>query len=200
MSKTPTFQYERALLAQGYQTIVGVDEVGCGALAGPVFAGAVVLPLRSSLGSLRDSKLLSQKQREILYPLITERATAWAVASASVEEIFEIGIRQATFLAMRRAVQQIRAAEVLLVDAWKIPQVDLPQINVIRGDRQIKSIAAASVVAKVTRDRLMATYAEQFPVYGFEKHKGYGTASHRLAIQQHGPCLIHRLGYKLFQS
>ncbi len=186
------------LIAQGFHLIVGVDEAGCGALAGPVCAGAVVLSLDSRLGGLRDSKLLSLAQREALYPLITKRAIAWAVGAASVEEIAELNIRGATFLAMRRAIEQIHDADVLLVDAWKIPGIDLPQYNIIKGDRLIKSIAAASIIAKVTRDHLMTTYAEQFPKYGFEIHKGYGTALHQRMIAEFGPCPIHRLGYKTF--
>lgn len=199
MSKqNPTFKYERELMAKGFRVIVGVDEAGCGALAGPVCAGAVVLPIGSRLGLLRDSKLLSPKQRDGLYDLIVERAERFAVGMASVEEITALNIRQATFLAMRRAVAQIEGAQTLLVDAWKIPGVDLPQQGVIHGDRLIKSIAAASIIAKVARDRLMCEYAARFPLYGFDVHKGYGTALHHRAIAEFGPCPIHRLGYKTF--
>lgn len=200
VAKTPNFQQERELKSQGFEMIVGVDEVGCGALAGPVCAGAVVLPLTSRLGSLKESKLLSPSQREQLYELITERATAWAVGFASVEEIATYNVRGATFLAMRRAIEQIPEPQVLLVDAWKIPGVMLPQRNIVRGDLQIKSIAAASVIAKVTRDRLMEEYHLQFPVYRFDVHKGYATKRHRLAIETHGPCEIHRLTYKMFRA
>lgn len=200
MSKqNPTFKYERELIAKGFRMIVGVDEAGCGALAGPVCAGAVVLPLDSRLGALRDSKLLSPKQRDCLYELIKECAIAWAVGLASVEEIAELNIRGATYVAMRRAVEHIAQAEVLLVDAWKIPGVDLPQFNIVRGDLKIKSIAAASVMAKVTRDRLMCDYHVQFPLYHFDVHKGYATQLHRERIAAYGPCPIHRLTYKTFQ-
>jgi len=199
MSKIPTFFHERQLFAQGYRVIVGVDEVGCGALAGPVLAGAVVLPFDSRLGAIRDSKMLSAQQREKLSEQIVTCASFWAIGSASVEEITQLNVRQASLLAMRRAVEQISNADFVLVDAWKIPGVDLPQRNIIRGDVQIKSIAAASIIAKVTRDRLMRIYAEQFPQYGFNVHKGYATERHRTAINQHGPCPIHRIGYKLFQ-
>jgi ribonuclease HII len=200
MSKIPTFQYERMLIAQGFRMIVGVDEAGCGALAGPVSAGAVVLPLNSRLGALRDSKLLSPEQRDVLYPLIIKKAIAWAVGIASVEEIAQFNIRGATFLAMRRAVAQIEGTQVLLVDAWKIPAIDLPQYNIVRGDLLIKSIAAASVVAKVTRDRMMRELHDQYPDYRFDMHKGYGTDFHRRAIETYGPCPIHRLSYKIFEA
>jgi len=196
----PTFRFERELFAQGYKMIVGVDEAGCGALAGPVVAGAVIFPLDSRIGDVRDSKLLTEKIREELYPLIIDRSVAWAVGSASVEEIFEMGIRQANYLAMRRAVEMIAEADYALVDAWTIPHLRIPQRGIIRGDRHVKSIAAASVIAKVTRDRQMVRFHEHYPEYGFMKHKGYGTKEHLEAIAVHGPCSIHRLGYKPFQS
>lgn len=198
--RNPTFQIERELQAQGYQVIVGVDEAGCGALAGPVVAGAVVLPLSSRLGLLRDSKLLNPRQRATLFELICERATAFATGLASVEEIAELGIRPANLLAMRRAVDQIRDADFVLVDAWTIPGISIPQRGIIRGDLTIKSIAAGSIIAKVTRDRIMVEFARQYPEYGFEEHKGYGTAAHKAAIKCHGPCLIHRLGWRPFQT
>ncbi len=198
--KTPNFQYERELFSQGYRMIVGVDEAGCGALAGPVCAGAVVLPISSRIGLLRDSKLLSPSQRETLFGLVTARAVAWAVGMASVEEISRLNIRAATFLAMQRAISRIPDAQALLVDAWTIPGISLPQKGIVHGDRLIKSIAAASIVAKVTRDRLMDEYHTHFPVYGFHKHKGYGTKEHRRAIEQYGPCTIHRLTYKTFHQ
>ncbi len=199
MRAIPSFAYERALFAQGFRLIVGVDEVGCGALAGPVMAGAVVLPIDSRLGGIKDSKLLSEKQREDLYPRILDRAQAWAIGSASVEEITALGLRPATLLAMRRAVEQIANADFVLVDAWTIPQVVVPQRGVTRGDRKIKSIAAASIIAKVTRDRLMKELAQQYPEYGFDVHKGYGTKMHRATIVKYGPCEIHRLGYEMFR-
>lgn len=196
----PTFHRERELAKEGFCMVVGVDEVGSGALAGPVFAGAVVLPTRSRLGGIRDSKLLSITTREALYPLILERSAAWAVGSASVEEIHEVGIRQATLLAMRRAVEQISQADYVLVDAWTIPGISLPQNGIVRGDRTVKSIAAASIVAKVQRDQYMTEQSEVYPAYGFAVHKGYATAAHRLAIKEHGPCPIHRMGYKTFRQ
>ncbi|HLD21073.1 MAG TPA: ribonuclease HII [Patescibacteria group bacterium] len=210
----PTFKIERELLAQGFQRIVGVDEAGCGALAGPVVAAAVILPVDSRIGALRDSKLLGERRREELYSLIIERAVAWSVGMASVEEIARLNIRGANLLAMRRAVEamddqlcpigqnrsdsSIRFIDYVLVDAWTIPGVMVPQRGIIRGDLKVKSIAAASVIAKVTRDRLMVELAREFPVYGFEVHKGYATNVHRTAIALHGPCPHHRLSYKTF--
>ncbi|MBM5789856.1 ribonuclease HII [Candidatus Parcubacteria bacterium] len=193
--KNPTFSHERALIAEGFHVIVGVDEVGCGALAGPVCAGAVVLPTDSHIGALRDSKLLSPHLRETLYGVIVARAAAWAVGWASVEEIAVRNIRGATLLAMRRAVEQIQEAQFLLVDAWTIPNIAVPQRGIVRGDRTVKSIAAASILAKVTRDRLMRDCHEQYPLYGFDEHKGYGTQNHRRAIALYGPCAIHRKGW-----
>lgn len=194
----PTFKMERELLSQGYRRIVGVDEAGCGALAGPVVAAAVILPMDSRIGGIRDSKLLGQRRREELYPVIVERAVAWAVGVASVDEIAMLNIRGANLLAMRRAVEAIESAEYVLVDAWTIPGIIIPQRGIVRGDLTVKSIAAASIIAKVTRDRLMAELAQEFPQYGFQTHKGYGTKAHREAITEYGPCPHHRLTYKTF--
>ncbi|NQV90461.1 ribonuclease HII [Candidatus Uhrbacteria bacterium] len=194
----PTFKIERELLTQGYRRIVGVDEAGCGALAGPVVAAAVILPLDSRIGEIQDSKLMNERRREELYPLIVERALAWAVGTASVEEITKLNIRVANLLAMRRAVEEIEDVDYALVDAWTIPGISTPQRGIIKGDRTVKSIAAASVIAKVTRDRIMRELATEFPQYGFEIHKGYGTKIHKEAIVKYGPCLHHRLTYKTF--
>jgi ribonuclease HII len=206
----PTFKIERELQAQGYERIVGVDEAGCGALAGPVVAAAVILPVDSRIGALRDSKLLDERRREELYPLIVERAVAYGVGIASVEEIAQLNIRGANLLAMRRAVEAVEkqycpighncfssrdSIDYVLVDAWTIPGITMPQRGIIRGDRMVKSIAAASVIAKVTRDRLMVQLAVEFPEYGFEVHKGYGTKKHQQAIQLYGPCAYHRLSF-----
>jgi ribonuclease HII len=188
----PSFAVERLLLAQGFERIVGVDEAGCGALAGPVVAAAVILPIDSRLGSVRDSKLLNERRREELYSLIIERVVAWSIGVSSVEEIASLNIRGANLLAMRRAVEGIEQAEYALVDAWTIPGIEIPQRGIIHGDRLVKSIAAASIIAKVTRDRLMRDLAVQYPMYGFEIHKGYGTKKHREAIIVHGPCPHHR--------
>ncbi len=194
----PTFDTETELISSGYTAIVGIDEAGCGALAGPVVAGAVLLEPGIELDGCRDSKLMSEKQREEMYGAVTMKSRAWAFGQASVEEIFKIGIRPATYLAMRRALEQIENADFALVDAWTIPDVAVHQRGVIKGDQKILSIAAASIIAKVTRDRMMMKYSEQFPEYEFGAHKGYGTKAHRDAIKEHGPCPIHRLGYKTF--
>ena len=198
--KSPTFKEERALLDAGYTAIVGVDEAGCGALAGPVVAAAVIFPLNSRLGKVKDSKLLSPEVRDELYSLIMCKAEAIGVAQASVDEISELNIRQATFLAMRRAIDQISNVDYVLVDGWMLPDLILPQKRIIKGDRTVKSIAAASIIAKVTRDKMMVKYAEEFPEYGFDRHKGYGTKIHQDAIQEHGACNIHRTTFKPFHQ
>ncbi len=194
--QSPTFQHERELLGLGYTAIVGVDEVGAGALAGPVMAGAVILPLDSGLALIRDSKLLSARQREMLFDQIIDRCTAYAIGSASVEEISAINIRQASMLAMRRAIEAIVNVDYALVDAWTIPELGVPQRSIIRGDQSVKSIAAASIIAKVTRDKLMCELAVDYPEYGFDQHKGYGTKVHREALKTHGPCPVHRMSFR----
>lgn len=192
------YAYELDARKQGFLCIAGVDEAGCGALAGPVLAGAVVLPLEFELETVQDSKQLTPKMREKAFRLIQSSALAWATGQASVEEIERMNIRQATFLAMRRALERIGHIDFVLVDAWTIPAIPYPQKAIIRGDQIVKSISAASIMAKVTRDRLMEAYHSTFPVYGFDKHKGYGTLSHRKAIKEFGPCEIHRKTYKTF--
>ncbi len=194
--QNPTFYHERELISLGYTAIVGVDEVGAGALAGPVVAAAVILPLDSRLGLIRDSKLLSARQREGLFEKICALSAGWAIGSASVDEIHALNIRRAGLLAMRRAVGGVSQADFALVDAWKIPEIEIPQRSIIRGDRSVKSIAAASIVAKVYRDRLMRNLAKEHPKYGFDEHKGYGTRAHRDALKTHGPCSHHRMGFR----
>jgi ribonuclease HII len=196
----PTFCFEKEITQKGYKYIIGVDEAGCGALAGPVVAGAVLLPHDEKLfAELNDSKKLSKQKREELYKLIKAEAVAWGVGQATVTEIESVNIRQATYLAMRRAVAEIPQAEFVLVDAWQIPELSLPQKNIIKGDTKVFSIAAASIIAKVTRDWIMEEYAIRYPQYEFAKHKGYGTKVHREAISLHGACPIHRKTYKTFQ-
>lgn len=197
--KNPTFHFERDLAALGYKAVVGVDEVGCGALAGPVVAGAVILQMPFRLAGMRDSKLLTPLARERLSGEIKKQARAYAVGEASVEEINKLGIRRATFLAMRRALEKIGEIDFVLVDAWQIPGIPFQQKGIIRGDRLIKSIAAASIVAKVYRDALMSRLAGDFPQYGFDDHKGYSTKSHLAAIKEHGPCCHHRTSWHCFQ-
>lgn len=240
--RPPTFHHERELVAAGYLPI-GVDEAGCGCLAGPVVAAACHLPLDSRIGLIRDSKLLSASQRERLLVELRDCGAVWAAGSASVEEIDRVNIRQATYLAMRRAVQALiqpvslrgtrRARSLVslgtgsaisnsvhkprdchvgpiaigpprndtgsayaLIDAWTIPNLPIPQRGIIHGDRLVKSIAAASIIAKVTRDQMMDELDAQFPQYGLKAHRGYATVAHREAIRKYGHSVIHRLTFR----
>jgi ribonuclease HII len=192
----PTFIEERALLAEGYSLVAGLDEAGCGCWAGPVFAGAVILPLDSRIGLVRDSKTLSLAQRERAADEIKQKAAAWAVGTASAEEIDRLNIRRAAALAMRRAVDGLAVRpQFVLVDAFKIPEIDLPQKNIVKGDLKVKSIAAASVICKVARDLHMHELDARYPGYGFAAHKGYGTKVHQEALRRLGPCAEHRKSY-----
>ena len=176
--------------------ICGIDEAGRGPLAGPVVAGAVVLKKDAQILYLNDSKKLSEKRREELYLEIQEKAVSWAVGIAGPERIDEINILQATYEAMREAVSKLSVPpDILLNDAVTIPGLDTPQVSIIKGDAKSLSIAAASVMAKVTRDHMMAQYGELYPQYGFAKHKGYGTAVHIAALKEFGPCPIHRRSF-----
>lgn len=178
---------------QSYQAICGIDEAGRGPLAGPVVAGAVILPEDCEILYLNDSKKLSEAKREQLYEEIQEKALAWAVGIVSPERIDEINILQATYEAMRQAVSQLMPApDLLLVDAVHIPEVSQKQVGIIKGDAKSVSIAAASIMAKVTRDHLMLQMDDLYPEYGFASHKGYGSQAHIAAIRQYGPCPIHR--------
>ncbi len=182
---------------QGYSHVAGVDEVGCGCWAGPVFAGAVILPLGVHLSHVRDSKLLSTSQRERLSEKIMHKAVAWAIGLASENEIDTLNIRRASGLAMQRAVTALTIQpEAVLSDAFVVPSLDVPCKNVIRGDQMIVSVAAASIIAKVARDAYMKKMALLYPVYGFETHKGYGTRQHQEALTVHGACPIHRQSYR----
>lgn len=192
----PSFRHERALIAEGFSIFAGVDEVGCGCFAGPVYAAAVILPFDSRLGLIRDSKTLSEKQRDGLAVKIRERATAWAIGSASVEEIDELNIRQAAFLAMRRAIESLTIQpQIILSDGFMIPGLSIPCRRVIKGDRYVKSIAAASIIAKVARDTEMNRLDGEYPEYGFAEHKGYGTKKHQNALKIHGATPIHRMSF-----
>ena len=180
-----------------YTYICGIDEVGRGPLAGPVVAGAVILPKDCDILYINDSKQLSEKKREELYDVITKEAVAWAVGYASPERIDEINILQATYEAMRMAIEDLtgklgKKPDLLLNDAVTIPEVDIPQVPIIKGDAKSISIGAASIVAKVTRDRLMEQYADVFPEYDFASNKGYGSAAHIAALKEYGPTPIHR--------
>lgn len=183
--------YERKY--NGYGLVCGVDEAGRGPLAGPVVAGAVILPEDCEILYLNDSKQVSEKKREELYEEIREKALAWAVGMASPARIDEINILQATYEAMREAVGKLNPSpQVLLNDAVRIPQLELMQVPIVKGDAKSVSIAAASIMAKVTRDRLMREYDRLMPQYGFAGHKGYGSAAHMEAIRKYGPSPIHR--------
>lgn len=173
--------------------ICGIDEAGRGPLAGPVVAGAAILPKDCTILYLNDSKKLSEKRREELYLEIQEKAVTWSIGIASPERIDEINILQATYEAMRQAIAGLKEVpSILFNDAVTIPGVQIEQIPIIKGDAKSVSIAAASVLAKVTRDHMMVEYDQLFPEYGFAKHKGYGTATHIAAIREFGPTPIHR--------
>ena len=188
--------YEHAAFADGYQSVCGIDEAGRGPLAGPVCAAAVILPPDCRIEGLNDSKKLTDKRRRELYDVIVERAVAYGVAFASHQEIDEINILQATFLAMRRAAEQLGVKpELALVDGNRDPQLDIPTRTIVRGDGLSASIAAASILAKVTRDRWMEELDEKFPQYGFAVHKGYGTKRHYAALTEFGPCEEHRMTF-----
>ena len=193
MNLPDLWSMESDLIASGYHTLCGIDEAGRGPLAGPVCAAAVMLPPGLMLPGLNDSKKLTEKKREALYDLITESALHYGIAFATVEEIETHNILGATFLAMRRAFAQLGVEpELALVDGNRDPGLTVPTRCVVKGDATCADIAAASILAKVTRDRYMLEMAERYPMYGFEKHKGYGTAAHYAAIREYGPCELHR--------
>lgn len=188
---------ENSLRRLGFHRIAGVDEVGRGCLAGPVMAGAVVLHPDRHVAGLRDSKVLPPAERERLYPVITGRCVTWAVASVEPLEIDRINIHRATLEAMRRAVLSLNPLpDLVLVDAFRIPDLLIPQRGVIHGDARCSAIAAASIVAKVVRDRLMAELHRADPRYGFDRHKGYATAEHLAAVARHGYSDIHRRSFR----
>lgn len=179
-----------------YSYICGIDEVGRGPLAGPVVAGAVILPADCDILYLNDSKQLSEKKREELYDIIMEKAVATGIGFVSPERIDEINILQATYEAMRQAIGKLSVKpDLLLNDAVTIPGVDICQVPIIKGDAKSISIAAASIIAKVTRDRLMVDYSKVFPEYGFESNKGYGAKAHLEALLKYGPTPIHRRSF-----
>ena len=190
----PDFTYENEAKLNGYKLICGVDEAGRGPLAGPVCAAAVILPENCVIEGLNDSKKLTESKREKLYDVIIEKAVAWSVAFGSVEEIEQYNILNATFLAMNRAIDGLEVKpDYALIDGNRVPTgIAVPCSTVVKGDSKSCSVAAASVLAKVTRDRLLLQYAKEYPEYGFEKHKGYGTAAHYAAIRQYGVTPIHR--------
>ena len=186
--------YERQYGERG--RLCGIDEAGRGPLAGPVVAGAVILPGDCEILYLNDSKKLTEKRRELLYDEIMEKAVAVGVGVVGPERIDGINILQATYEAMRMAVANLSVSpDLLLNDAVTIPLVEIPQVPIVKGDAKSVSIAAASVIAKVTRDRMMAEYDKIFPGYGFASNKGYGSAAHIAALKENGPCAIHRRSF-----
>lgn len=188
-----TWEFEEKAWQNGYSAVCGVDEAGRGPLAGPVCAAAVILPAGIVIEGLNDSKKLSEKKREALFDIITENAVSWSVSLVDEKTIDEINILQATYRAMRQAVEGLpHPADFAYIDGNRMEGLDLPYECVVSGDARIPSVAAASIVAKVTRDRLMRDFAVRYPVYGFERHKGYGSRAHHEALLQYGPCPIHR--------
>lgn len=197
---TPDCAFEEALWQSGLTWVGGIDEAGRGAWAGPVAAAVVILPARSDwrqrLPGVRDSKQMTPDQRAHWAEQIQVEAAAWAVGFASAQEIDCIGILPATRLAVSRALEQVQPVpQHLLVDFLRLPEINLPQTPLVKGDARCLSIAAASVLAKTSRDRLMCAYEERFPGYSFARHKGYGTAAHQAALAKLGPCAEHRLSF-----
>ena len=187
---------ENARYSDTVRCICGVDEAGRGPLAGPVYAAAVILPRGLVIEGLNDSKKLTEKRREALYDVIVEQAVAYGIGSADEKEIDEINILQATFLAMRRAIAQLAVRpDLALIDGNRESDFGVPAQTVIGGDGKSANIAAASILAKVTRDRVMLEYAREYPQYGFDVHKGYGTKRHYEALREFGPCPIHRQSF-----
>ena len=193
----PDFELEKQALQKGYKFVCGVDEAGRGPLAGPVCAAAVILPPDTEIEGLNDSKKISEKKREALYDIIKEKALAYSIAFGTLEEIEEFNILEATFLAMNRAVEGLSIpADYALIDGNRLPKgIKIDGETVVKGDAKSASIAAASILAKVTRDRLLIEYDQKYPEYNFKKHKGYGTKEHTDLILKYGPCEIHRLSF-----
>ena len=191
------YEFETKASHQGFNNIAGIDEAGRGPLAGPVVAAAVILLSKINIPDLNDSKKLSPKKREELFPKIQEMSVAYSVAAIDQEVIDEINILQAARLAMKKAVEKLKITPgLLLIDGNQKIDSNLNQWAIVKGDSRSLTIAAASVLAKVTRDRIMDDYHKLYPQYGFDRHKGYGTKLHRNLIQEHGPCPIHRKTFK----
>ena len=198
----PTLQKEIALLEQGYRFVAGLDEAGRGAWAGPVVAAAVILPsnrphLSETLAGLRDSKKLNKDKREQFFVLIQKTALAVSVGAAPAEMVDQINVIGATRYAMQQALTNLSTPpDYLLLDYLRLPDIDLPQDAFAKADDLSLTVAAASVIAKVTRDRLMVEFSQKYPGYDFDRHKGYGTPAHRAALARQGPCPLHRMSYK----
>jgi len=189
--------FDLTFLEEGFSVLAGVDEAGRGCLAGPVVAAAVVLPLNEPLPGVRDSKALTAQEREELFELIKEKALAWRVGVVGWKAIDSVNIYQAAAEAMRRAVKGLEVKpQLVLVDGMNLRGLDIPTVRVVKGDDKSLSIAAASIVAKVVRDRLMMGYHRLYPQYGFASHKGYATREHKEALKLHGPCPIHRRTFR----
>ena len=190
------WDYENEIYDSGYKLLCGVDEAGRGPLAGPVCAAAVILQRGCDIPGLNDSKKLSEKKRESLFDVIKEKAVSYGIAFASVEEIESLNILNASFLAMNRAIEKLSVRpELALIDGNRNSGINMESICVVKGDARCADIAAASILAKVSRDRLMCEMAKEYPQYHFERHKGYGTKLHYEAIREYGPSPIHRLSF-----
>jgi ribonuclease HII len=202
----PTLDFERWLWTAGCRRVAGLDEAGRGAWGGPVVAAAVILPpgepeLVEYLVGVRDSKMLSAVRREALFPVVQEHALAWAVGVVTPQEIDGMGIVPATRQAMALALRALSPTpDYLLLDHMTLPGVPMPQHSLPKGDARVLSIAAASIIAKVSRDRMMIELDERYPGYGFAQHKGYGTTAHRVALVDLGPCALHRLSFAPFKD
>ncbi|MFH1207794.1 MAG: ribonuclease HII [Patescibacteria group bacterium] len=193
----PTWREEKKLWKLGYQSVAGVDEAGRGAWAGPLVAAAVILPKNFRVSGLNDSKKLSASQRERLFEIIKRQALAWRVSVISVEEIDRYGVGRANIKALQQCAQNLKnKPDFVLVDGFTIDFGTIQSKSIVHGDAKVMSIAAASIVAKVTRDRMMVALHKKYPLYYFHKHKGYGTALHHQAIRRHGLTPLHRVSYK----
>ena len=189
-------EFEQEAINKGYHRVCGVDEAGRGPLVGPVCAAAVILPENTIIEGVNDSKKLSEKKREALFGVIKADAVSYSIAYASVEEIESMNILNATMLAMKRAVEGLDVkADYAMIDGNRLPDLCIDSEFIIKGDAKSMSIACASILAKVSRDRLLYKYAEEYPMYGFDKHKGYGTKAHTAAIKEFGPCPYHRMSF-----
>ncbi len=196
-----TFDYEKSLRDDGYISVCGVDEAGRGPLAGPVVAAACILPIDCEIEGLNDSKKLSEKKRDQLFEIIKEKAIAYSIASASNQEIDEFNILNATMLAMARAIEGLpQKADFALVDGNCVRNFPVPAATLVKGDAKCPSIAAASILAKVTRDRICMEMDKEYPEYNFKKHKGYPTKEHRELVMKYGPCPLHRLTFLKFMD
>lgn len=189
-------EYEQNAMNKGFSDVCGVDEAGRGPLAGPVCAAAVILPMNTIIEGVNDSKKLSEKKRESLFEVIKSTARSYCIAYASVEEIESMNILNATMLAIKRAVEGLDVkADYAMIDGNRLPDLNIESEFIIKGDAKSMSIACASILAKVSRDRLLYEYAKEYPQYHFEKHKGYGTKVHVEALKEYGPCPYHRMSF-----